>query len=164
MSVRLGEILVIQGLLTRGELADLLEAQQHRARPIGLLAEELFGIEPAKIENAWAQQYALGAEHVDPLCERVQAQALSAIDRRQAWQFTILPLRFDGPDLIAATTENNLPRALRFVSRCLARSCYLVLSDADALGEALAYYYPMAGLSGATLSGYESGGYDRAVG
>ena len=153
MGVRLGEILVIQGLLTKGELSELLELQQERSRPIGLLAEELFGIKPSQIEDAWAQQYALGAEHVDPLAERVQARALSVIDRRQAWQFTILPLRFDDLDLVAATTEENLVRALRFVSRCLARPCYLVLSEADALGEALGYYYPMAGLSGATLSG-----------
>ena len=155
MSVRLGEILVIQGLLTSGELSDLLEMQKDRRRPIGLLAEELFGIEPSLIEDAWAQQYALGAEHVNPLAERVQARALVAIDRRQAWQFAILPLRFEEFDLVAATTEENLARALRFVSRCLATPCYLVLSEADALDEALGYYYPMAGMSGQMLSGQD---------
>lgn len=149
---RLGQILVSEGLLRDSDVGTLLELQANRNRPIGQLAEEHFGIDARAIETAWGRQYAQGAERVDPMGQRVESRAIEAIDRRQAWQFALLPMRFEGRDLVVATTEGNVPRALRFVSRQLCHPCYLVLAEPEILGQALAYYYPMAGLDGGFLA------------
>ena len=68
---------------------------------------------------------------VDPTAEAICKDALLAVSRRQAWQFRVMPLRFEDGELIVATTAEHLARALRFASRCLAVPCYFVIAEAD---------------------------------
>jgi hypothetical protein len=147
MGLRLGEVMVAQGLLTEHQVQQVLHHQKHAHRPFGVLAEDLFGISEDEVERAWVAQYASLTRHVNPGEEKIDAEALRLIDRRQAWQFKVLPLRFDGDELMIATTAEHLVRALRFASRCVPRACYFVLTEPRALGESLVKYFPMAGMT-----------------
>lgn len=147
MGLRLGEVMIAQGLLTENQVQQILHHQKHAHRPFGVLAEDLFGISEDEVERAWVAQYASLTRQITPAEERLEDSALRLVDRRQAWQFRVLPMRFDGDELMIATTPDHLVRALRFASRCIPRPCYFVLTDSRQLGEALVKYYPMAGMT-----------------
>jgi hypothetical protein len=153
MTLRLGDLLVRNGALTEAQRDSVLDYQRLTGRPFGELAERLFGVGQAAVEQAWAEQYAMIARRVDPRAEPVEAEALSQIDRRQAWQFRLLPLRFDAGELMVCTTQEHLVRALKFAGWRIQPSCYFVLTDPVALGEALMKHYPMAGMSADMVRG-----------
>lgn len=153
MSIRLGDLLVRKGVLTESQRQKVLEYQQVMARPFGELAERLFGIRPAVIEDAWADQYVEVTRRVDPRRETVDPDVLTLVDRRQAWQFRFLPLRHDGDELMACTTREHLVRALKFAAWAITDPCYLVVAEPEALGEALVRYYPLAGMTPAMVAG-----------
>ncbi|MCK4874092.1 MAG: hypothetical protein KAS72_15320 [Phycisphaerales bacterium] len=153
MAVRLGELLIQQGVLTRDQVDAILQHQQEAGRPFGDLAERMFGISPESIEQAWAKQYSQLTPTVDLASESFEPQAKKLVNRRQAWQFRILPIRFDGSELVIATTVEHLPRALNFVSRRMRVPCSFVIVDAEALGRSLCDHYAMPGMtSGAVHS------------
>lgn len=150
-TVQLGDLLVRHGVLTERQRDEVLAAQASRGGPFGALAEEMFGISSASVERAWAEQYATLCPHVDPRLCQISPRALEAVSRRQAWQFRVLPLEWRGKDLIACTTQDALPRALKFVGWRLAHMCQFVLADPRALGEAMEKHYPMAGMTAEAL-------------
>lgn len=146
MELRLGELLIDRGVLDQGQVAAIL-AQQHRTgEPFGVLAESIYGVSPATIEEAWAHQYARLTRTIDPGAEPTDARALSLVTRRQAWQFRVLPVRFDGPELMIATTESHLRRALRFTANVLGVPVYVVMSSPEGLGQGLCRHYPWPGM------------------
>ncbi len=54
-STRIGDLLCAAGELEPNELARLLKLQESSpARPLGVLAEEHAGVDPAAVEAAWA--------------------------------------------------------------------------------------------------------------
>lgn len=150
--LRLGDLLVERGTLTPEQRDAVVEYQRHSGRPFGELAERLFGVSGSAVEEAWADQYAANATLVDPRAEPVEPEALALIERRQAWQFRVLPLRQERGDLIVCTTKANLVRALRFVGWRIKEPCFLVLSRPEPLGEALQRYYPMPGMTPAMIA------------
>jgi len=147
MYLRLGDILVLRGLLTAEQRDEILDAQMSTSRPFGALAEEMFGIQASEVEHAWATQYASIADHIDPREARIEPRALTRISRRQAWQFGLLPLHYNGDSLIVCTTRDHLARALRFTGWRTSEPCQFVIADADSLGLALMRHYPMDGAS-----------------
>lgn len=163
MAIRLGEILVEQGLLSSEQVELILRHQRSTSRPFGALAEDLFGVTEQQVELAWAMQYERISQRVDPTSEAVCPDALLAVSRRQAWQFRFMPLRFEAGELIVATTAEHLARALRFASRCLAVPCYFVIAEADRLGEALAEHFPMGGLGKEAVRAPSKSIEDRAA-
>lgn len=146
-TIRIGELLLKRGLLKQAQVNAILEAQASTHRPFGEIAENMYGIDPTDIESAWVEQYAAITQKVDVLREEFDPEALKKVDRRQAWQFRVLPVRFDGTELMVATTAENLCRALRFVTRCLNDPCYLVVTGPDKLGPALERHYPLPGMN-----------------
>jgi len=150
MAIRLGEILVRDGLLTEAQRLEIIEAQKATGRPFGVLAEEFFGVSPRTVEQAWAEQFAEIADWVDPLEAQIAPDALATIECRQAWQFRCLPLWFDRRELLVATDAPSLPRAMRFVGWRIPSPCRFVLSRRGALTDALQAYYPM-GIDAETL-------------
>lgn len=150
MTLRLGDLLVARGLLSPEQRDRVLEAQRVRGRPFGALAEDMFGLDPALVEQAWAEQYAAVAPRIDPLAEAVDLEALTLVERRQAWQFSVLPLRFESGELVVCTTREELPRALKFVGWRLAQAVYLVTAEHDAFVAALKRHYPAEGMAGLT--------------
>jgi hypothetical protein len=153
MPIRLGDILVKRGVISTAQRDSILDYQRLTGRPFGELAEKIFGVRESAIEAAWAEQYATLCKSVDPRAESVDPEVLPLIDRRQAWQFRMLPLRYDGAELMVCTTEKHLVRALRFAGWRIRAQCFFVMAEPQALGEALSRYYPMAGLSSDVVAG-----------
>jgi len=147
MVIRLGEVLKEAGVLTEQQVQQILDEQERTGEPFGVLCERLHGIDPGRVEEAWAYQYATLTRTVHPLREATDRQAMAMISRRQAWQFRVLPLRFDGRELMVATTREHLRRALRFATSVVRVPVYFVMAPADELGEALCRYYPLPGMT-----------------
>lgn len=146
MELRLGELLIESGVLDERQVQHILDRQQRTGEPFGLLAERLFDVDPAAIENAWAQQYASLTRAVDPDVEVYDHNALRLITRRQAWQFRVLPIRFEPDELIIATTQMHLRRALRFAINVIGVPVFFVMAEPEALGRALCKHYPLPGM------------------
>lgn len=146
-TLHLGDLLVKHGVLTAVQRDAVLEAQKLRGGPFGAVAEEMFGVNPADVEKAWAEQFSAFAMHVDPRASNVNPRALEALSRRQAWQFRILPIDFNGDSLVACTTQESLVRALKFAGWRLGHCTQFVLAEPLHLGEALCRHYPMAGMT-----------------
>ena len=144
-TIRLGDLLVKHGVLTEKQRDHVLNAQKLRAKPFGALAEELFGVDPDQVEKAWAEQFAALSVPIDPRAYHVNPEVLGLVERRQAWQFRILPLRMDGAEVMICTAKEHLPRALRFAYSRFGPGCYFVLAEPDHLGQALERHYPMPG-------------------
>jgi len=151
MGVRLGEVMISLNLLREEQVQAILEEQQRRHRPFGELAERMFGLSEQDVEFAWTRQYAALAEQVDPLACACEPAVVALLDRRQAWQFRMLPLRREGQEVVVATVAEHLTRAMRFALRTLPEPCYFVLSEAQRLGEALCRVYPLPGMTPAHI-------------
>lgn len=147
MTLPIGHLLVDMGVLTEQQRAWILEEQRISGRPFGDLAEEMFGIDPRSVEKAWASQYASTTKWIDPAIESIDPAVVGLINRRQAWQFKILPVRYEGSDLMVATSVHHLVRALNFATKVIPANCYFVLAEPEALGDALVRYYPMEGMT-----------------
>lgn len=147
MAQRIGQLLIEHGVLNEHQVARILEEQRTTHRPFGEIAERLFNIDERAVEDAWAHQYAMLARQVDPTMVKVDPAALALLSPRQAWQFRVLPIGYDGDELTICTAREHLARALRFSMRHLATPCYFVLATSEALGHALVRYYPVGGMS-----------------
>ena len=147
MELRLGQLLIDSGVLNPMQVQRILEAQLESHEPFGVLAERLFSIHPDQVEQAWALQYASLSRDLDLAHEFIDPKALGCITRRQAWQFRVLPMRFDGSELMMATTQQHLRRALRFATGVMGLPVFLVLASPAALGEALCRHYSLPGMT-----------------
>lgn len=152
MAARLGDLLVAHGVLTPEQRDEILRVQTQSGRPFGVLAESLFGVAPGAVERAWAAQFETIAEWIDPRAAFVDPSAVALVTRRQAWQFGVLPMHFEGPDLAVCTTSTHLVRALRFCGWRVGKPCSIALAEPDALSEALQRHYPLAGLGPEALA------------
>ena len=148
---RIGELLVAAGVLNETQVEAILEQQRVSSEPFGLLSERLFNIDGRLIEQAWARQYSSLTRLVDPITEVYDERATALVTRRQAWQFRVLPIRFDGADLMIATAEPFICRALGFITHVIGVSSYLVLADPRRLGETLCRLYAFPGLTPAAV-------------
>jgi hypothetical protein len=142
---RLGDLLVSAGLLTPSQRDQIVREQHRSGRPFGALAEEIFGLTSRQVESAWATQLADMSDRIVPLDELADRAVRPLINRRQAWQFRIVPLRVDDGELVLATTPSHVARALRFAQRSLACRCTIALAEEPDLLAALEMWYPLAG-------------------
>ena len=150
MELRIGTILMDQGILSEDQVKAVLNVQHRTGQPFGLICEQIYDIAPKAIEAAWARQYAARTSTVDPRLLTPDPDAVDAISRRQAWQFSVLPIQWDGRELMMATTAKDLCRALRFATNVLGIPAYFVMCEPAALQEAMQMHYP---LPGTTLNG-----------
>jgi hypothetical protein len=144
--LRIGDILVRMGVLSDVERDEILVAQHSHARPFGVLAEEMFGVSAASVERAWAAQFAHLAPRITAMDLVIPQSVMTAVTRRQAWQFRVLPLDFVDRELVVATTEECLPRAMRFMAWRVETPVSFVLAEPLDLGEALCRAHPMSGM------------------
>lgn len=151
-TVRIGQLLVRNGALTEPQVDEILAAQEQSGRPFGDLAERLFGISPEVVEQAWIEQY-LGYETaVDLRTQDIDVEVLKVLNRRQAWQFRMLPLRQENGELIAATTRDKLTRAVNFAWRRMHDPVFFLIAQRPQLEEFLMEHYPWAAMEQTTLS------------
>lgn len=141
--MRIGELLVRQGILTEAQVESVLEIQTERTEPFGSICERLFGVAPEVVEDAWVEQYTELIGSLQPDFDTCDAAVIDLLTRRQAWQFRIVPIRWEDGAVVLATTKSHLQRALRFVTGTLSFPVYFLITDAATLGESLDRYYPM---------------------
>jgi hypothetical protein len=141
--IQIGELLVEQGALTRDQVQHIIKIQRESHRPFGDLAERLYGVDPKAIEDAWVQQYIRLAGVVDLDELAVDVKCLRIINKRQAWQFHVLPTHRDEQNLNIATDCDNLVRAVNFAARRLDEPVYFVIARRQQLREFLMRHYPV---------------------
>jgi len=83
-------------------------------RPFGDLAERLFGIDARAVEDAWVEQYVRMTGVVDLEEQKVDTECLRVLNRRQAWQFHLLPTHREEENLGLATSAQDLVKAVNF--------------------------------------------------
>ena len=138
------ELLVQQGVLTSRQVQHILTVQKSSNRPFGDLAERLYGISPKLVEDAWVVQYVatVGKADLDEL--DFDEQCLRMLNRRQAWQFHLLPVCHDEQmNLNMATDAESLVRAVNFSSRRIDESIHMLVAERDQLREFLMKHYPV---------------------
>jgi hypothetical protein len=141
--IPIGQLLVQQGVLTDRQVEHILCIQKVSHRPFGDLAERLYGVRPCIIEDAWVEQYLRLAGVVDLEDQRIDTECLRTLNRRQAWQFHMLPLNREDGNLNVATSAENLVRAVNFSSRRIDESVYMLIAERDQLREFLMKHYPV---------------------
>jgi len=151
MPLRIGDILVELGVLTEHMREEILDEQRVVGKPFGELAERMFGIDPTVVEDAWARQYEQIAGVYSFTNGEPDDDAVACVTPRQAWQFKLLPVRFEHGELMIVTTRQNLPRALRFAATQMPEVCFFVTCSAEELAEALQGVFPMPGFGVQTI-------------
>lgn len=151
--MRIGELLVGQGVLTEEQVERVLEEQAKRTEPFGSICERLFDVAPDVVEDAWVQQYAGITEELDVDGVTCDPTVVEVLSTRQAWQFRLVPVRWDAGTLVMATTREHLLRALRFATNAVPFPVFLVLTDAEGLGTLLERHFPMGGLGSDVVDG-----------
>jgi len=150
--IRIGQILLDQGVLTEQQVFEIIQAQKDGAVPFGVLAERMFDVTVESIELAWVEQYCRFSGPIDLAHQQFDTEALRLINRRQAWQFEILPIRYEsGGELLMAASRKRLARAVTFVARRLEPAVYFRVADSRQLREFLMTHYPMPEVSAELL-------------
>ena len=90
-TIKIGEILIEQGVLNEQQVFEILQAQKDQRMPFGVLAERMFDVTLHSIESAWVEQYHRFTGTIDLAHEKFDNEALRVLNRRQAWQFELLP-------------------------------------------------------------------------
>ena len=142
---RIGELLARRGVLTPVQIDQVLDAQKDSGRPFGDLAERMFGVEPESVERAWLDQYLSYDTAVDLDDERFDEGVLGTLDRRQAWQFRVLPIRRADGELVVATCAEKLRKAVNFAWRTFNEPVYFLVAPRTQLEEHLMTHYPWPG-------------------
>jgi hypothetical protein len=140
--IQIGQLLVEQGVLTETQVQHILKVQKMSHRPFGDLAERLYGISPKAVEDAWVEQYLRIVGVVDLDQVEIETECLRLLNRRQAWQFHLLPLNRD-PELNLATTADGLVRSVNFSTRSIDEPVHILIAERAQLREFLMKHYPV---------------------
>jgi hypothetical protein len=141
--IQIGQLLIEQGVLSQAQVEHILKIQKMSHRPFGDLAERLYGINPRAIEDAWVEQYIRVAGVVDLDQKHIESEALRVINRRQAWQFHLLPLNRENDGLEVATSAKDLVRAVNFSGKKLDEPVHFLIAERKQLREFLMKHYPV---------------------
>lgn len=141
--IQIGQLLIEQGVLTEAQVQHILKVQKVSSRPFGDLAERLYGINPRAVEDAWVEQYLRIAGVVDLDEVEIETQALRTLNRRQAWQFHLLPLNRQDEMLSMATSADNLVRSVNFSARKIDEPVYFLIAERQQLREFLMKHFPV---------------------
>ena len=141
--IQIGQLLIEQGVLSGVQVDHILRVQKISHRPFGDLAERLYGISPQAVEDAWVEQYLRIAGVFDLEQVRIDTDCLRLLNRRQAWQFHVLPLNRQQESVSAATTADNLVRAVNFATRKFDEPIHFVIAEREQLRSFLMKHYPV---------------------
>jgi len=141
--IQIGQLLIEQGALTKTQVDHILKVQKISHRPFGDLAERLYGIDPKAVEDAWVEQYLRLVGTVDLKDQNVEVDVLRSINRRQAWQFHVLPMNRQPEAMNMATSKENLIRAVNFTARKIDEPVSMMIAERGQLREFLMKHYPV---------------------
>jgi len=151
--IRIGEILVEQGVLTEQQVFEIVQAQKKLHLPFGVLAERMFEVTLESIENAWIEQYHRFTGTIDLAKQTFDDRALRMINRRQAWQFECMPINFEpGGELLMAASRRRLARAVTFATNRLDKVVYFRVAESEQIQQFLKEHYPMPEISDELLA------------
>ena len=140
--IQIGQLLIEQGVLTDTQVAHILKVQKMSHRPFGDLAERLYGIDPKAVEDAWVEQYLRVVGTVDLDDVEIDTECLRLLNRRQAWQFHLLPVGRRG-EMEMATDAEHLVRSVNFSSRAIDEPVHFLIAERQQLREFLMKHYPV---------------------
>ena len=140
--IQIGQLLIEQGVLTATQVEHILRVQKMSHRPFGDLAERLYGISPKAVEDAWVEQYIRTSGVVDLNDIEIDTECLRMLNRRQAWQFHLLPLNRH-PELQMATSTDGLVRSVNFATRAVEEPVHFLIAERQQLREFLMKHYPV---------------------
>lgn len=141
--IQIGQLLVEQGVLSELQVQRILHEQKKTHRPFGDLAERLYGISPKAVEDAWIEQYLRTVGVVDLEKVDLDVECLRVLNRRQAWQFHMLPMFREDVHLNVATSAENLVRSVNFSARRIDEPVYIQVAERQQLREFLMKHYPV---------------------
>jgi hypothetical protein len=141
--IQIGQLLVEQGVLTQAQVDHIVKVQKVSQRPFGDLAERLYGINPKAVEDAWVEQYLRIVGVVDLEDVEVETECLRLLNRRQAWQFHLLPTGREDESLQMATSSENLVRSVNFATRTIDEPVHFLIAERTQLREFLMKHYPV---------------------
>lgn len=142
--IRIGQILVERGILSEQQVFEILQVQKTEGTPFGVLAERLFEVSVESVEEAWIEQYCRNTGVIDLEDQEIDVAALKLINRRQAWQFEVLPLRYEPTgELLMAASRRRLARAVTFMANRIRPVVYFRIARSHQLRKFLAKHYPM---------------------
>lgn len=141
--IQIGQLLVEQGVLTDAQVRHIVSVQRVSHRPFGDLAERLYGVNPKAVEDAWVEQYVRIAGVIDLEEQFVDTECLRLLNRRQAWQFHLLPLNREDDGLQMATSAEDLVRSVNFSARKLDEPVHFLITERRQLREFLMRHYPV---------------------
>lgn len=146
--IRIGQILIENGVLTEQQVFEVVQAQKKQQLPFGVLAEQMFDVTLQSIEAAWIEQYHRFTGTIDLSEQKFDTEALQLISRRQAWQFEILPIGFEpSGELLIAASSARLARAVTFATNRINRVAYFRVAESAQLRMFLREHYPMPEVS-----------------
>jgi hypothetical protein len=141
--IQIGQLLIEQRVLTEAQVQHILKVQKISHRPFGDLAERLYGIDPKAVEDAWVQQYLRMVGVVDLDDMEIEVDCLRLLNRRQAWQFHLLPLNRENQQIQMATSPENLVRSVNFTARSVDEPVCLLIAENEQLRDFLMKHYPV---------------------
>jgi hypothetical protein len=141
--IQIGQLLIEQGVLSAKQVDHILSVQKVSHRPFGDLAERLYGISPQAVEDAWVQQYLRMVGTIDLDDQKFDEQCLRLLNRRQAWQFHMLPMNRSEENLNIATDTQSLVRAVNFSAKKLDEPIYFQIAERTQLRDFLMKHYPV---------------------
>ncbi len=95
------------------------------------------------MEDAWVEQYLRVAGVVDLDDVEVETDCLRVLNRRQAWQFHLLPLHRRDDMMSMATSAEDLVRSVNFSSRTIDEPVHFMVAERSQLREFLMKHYPV---------------------
>ena len=141
--IQIGQLLIEQGVLSDKQVEHILRVQKESHRPFGDLAERLFGISPRAVEDAWVEQYVRTVGVVDLNDIEIDSECLRLLNRRQAWQFHVLPTKREPDALNVATSAQDLVRAVNFSAKKIDEPLCFLIAEREQLREFLMRHYPV---------------------
>ncbi len=142
----IGQILIEQGVMTTAQVQEALQAQYGTDKPLGQIAQDLFGISAMSVAMALAEQIGLRSPHTSLASEHFDPQCLSLITARDAWDRLILPIRWEDGELLCATTVETLPVAIELLQAKLDCPFHFVIAEMRPLEEFIASLYAYEGV------------------
>lgn len=141
--LRIGDILIEQGILTERQVRHIQNVQRSVARPFGELAEHLYGLSPKVQDDPFMEQClaATGAIDLDEI--DINTSSLRVLSRRQAWQFHVMPIFRDENNLNLVTDSANFVRAMNFAAHQLIEPSYVMRAERHQLRRLLMRHYPV---------------------
>ncbi|MEO0587749.1 MAG: hypothetical protein AAF078_08930 [Planctomycetota bacterium] len=143
---RIGEVLVEAGYLNATQVDEVLDKQATSSRSFGQIAGELFGVPASVVAECVAVRVREDAKHVNLAHESFEQDALATLAPATAWDHLVLPIRFDGNELICATTKACIRDAVETLQTATTTPFRLVVADVRPLEEFIAEAYGFEGI------------------